>query len=330
MIELANEILDFFYIDFGNTSSQISVKSIDEFISQPQYINTLDLVVLTKTISILKNEGLLLTVGVLPHGNIPFNNELLAAPNFDKIKAEYGSYNFLINGFPSIAETFSDSVRPITIKKKDGTPDIGTGFLLGNHCTLITAKHVVENAELITITNTVGQIAIVDEVIFSEQENVDVAIIHINDTSFEGNKAFRFEDSQILENILTIGYPQIPGFDAFQLYEIASINNSFKFSKGQIIGKKESYLDSIEYLIINAKVKGGNSGSPVINRMGNVVGIIVQIPNDSEDLNKLDKLGYGVVTPKSEIIKIMNNYEKQESIKVHKCENIDGGFRILY
>lgn len=127
---------------------------------------------------------------------------------------------------------------------------------------------------------------------------------------------------------MTIGYPPIPGFDAFQLYEISTINNSYKFSNGQIIGKENSYLDGIEYLILNAKVKGGNSGSPVINYKGNVVGMVIQIPMDSEDAQKIDKLGYGIVTPFSEIRKYLTDAEKSGELVTYQCENIDSGAKI--
>lgn len=88
-------------------------------------------------------------------------------------------------------------------------------------------------------------------------------------------------------------------------------------------------MDSIDYLIINAKVKGGNSGSPVINSKGNVVGLVVQIPMDTEDATQLDKLGYGVVTPTSEIIKLLSSENYTPDIVEYDCENIEEGFKIV-
>ena len=314
MPNLTNEILEFFSID---TSGQSSVekqipKSIDDFVSQPQYFNTLNLHQFAKIINILKNEGILMSGGILPNGNVPISNEILIAPSYDAAVAQYGTYNFLTGGFASVAESFSGSVRPIVIISNDDQPDIGTGFLVGNKHTVVTARHVVENAKLITLTNEKGELAIVREVIFPNDKNIDIAIILVSNFIFYDTKHFKAVAPEILEQVLTIGYPPIPGFDAFQLYEISSINNSYKFSRGQIIGKETSYLDGIEYFILNAKVKGGNSGSPVINRKGNMIGMVIQIPMDTEDFEKIDKLGYGILTPSTEIVKYLGGWRKKQ------------------
>lgn len=331
MPNLTNEILEFFSID---TSGQSSVekqipKSIDDFVSQPQYFNTLNLHQFAKIINILKNEGILMSGGILPNGNVPISNEILIAPIYDAAVAQYGTYNFLTGGFASVAESFSGSVRPIVIISNDDQPDIGTGFLVGNNHTIVTARHVVENAKLITLTNEKGELAIVREVIFPNDKNIDIAIILVSNFIFYDTKHFKAVAPEILEQVLTIGYPPIPGFDAFQLYEISSINNSYKFSRGQIIGKETSYLDGIEYFILNAKVKGGNSGSPVINRKGNMIGMVIQIPMDTEDFEKIDKLGYGILTPSTEIVKYLGGAEKNNDVTTFRCENIDKGFRII-
>ncbi len=331
MPNLANEILDFFSIDTVTNpiENKQTPKSIDDFISQPQYIETLDLHRFSKIVNILKNEGILISAGLIPNGNIPISNELLIAPSYNKSVADYGSYNFIVNGFTSIADKFTNSVRPVVVISKDGKPDIGTAFLLGNSHTIITARHVVEDADIITITNDKGEVAKIKEISFPNDKNIDIALILVENYVFSHCKPFNATDAKILENVLTIGYPPIPGFDAFQLYEISTINNSYKFSNGQIIGKENSYLDGIEYLILNAKVKGGNSGSPVINYKGNVVGMVIQIPMDSEDAQKIDKLGYGIVTPFSEIRKFLTDAEKSGELVTYQCKNIDNGAKMI-
>jgi len=113
----------------------------------------------------------------------------------------------------------------------------------------------------------------------------------------------------------------------FKYLNKPSVNNSIKFSKGQIIAEDKAYIDQIDYFLINAKVKGGNSGSPVINKLGNVLGMVVQIPIDSEDSSKLDSLGYGIVTPRAEILKLINEVSKSDVINLEVL-NSSRGFYI--
>jgi serine protease Do len=64
-----------------------------------------------------------------------------------------------------------------------------------------------------------------------------------------------------------------------------------------VVAQERAYLGNLPYLLISARVKGGNSGGPVIGREGKVVGVVAQLPAEAE--GRLDMLGYGVVVPTS-------------------------------
>lgn len=324
---LPTEILRFFSTDYEDAYER-RYRTLGEFVRQPEYVmgNMKEII---RIVQKFKFDGDLLSMGFLRPGlTNNWEKELLTCVKFDDEIADYGSYDFAYLGFFHIANYFSSSVRPIVITKKDGDLDIGTGFLLFAPNILITAGHVIKEAEYVHITNQQGILVEVSEVIFPKNPNIDIAIIVISNPVFEGIPFFKLHESQVLENVMTIGYPPIPGFDALQLYETSSINNSYKFSKGQIVGHDNAYLDGLEYLIINAKVKGGNSGSPVINHQGFVVGLIVQIPTDPHDSSKLDSLGYGVVTPASEIVKFFPASGEVKPYKSYQVVNSERGFKM--
>lgn len=321
---LPTEILKFFSMDVSIFEQGTgNLRTVKDFTDQPKHHTTTNVLEVFKIIAFFKNEGYLISFGNAMH------EEILVCFRYDEITARYGTYDFLPYGFSAIAKHFSGSVRPIVIRKTDGSYDIGTGFLLGNFHTLVTARHVIEDAEYIHITAENGTVVQVMEVTFPKDEKVDIAIMTVANYAFIGMPAFNMKEGEILEDILTIGYPPIPGFDAVQIYEKASINNRFKISKGQIVGKDTAYLDGIEYLIMNAKVKGGNSGSPVINKNGNVIGMVVQIPLDSQDTSKLDSLGYGIITPRSEIYKLLQGADNVPEVTKHKVIQVEDGFKIV-
>ncbi len=98
---------------------------------------------------------------------------------------------------------------------------------------------------------------------------------------------------EILDPILTMGFPPIQGFtEAVQVAETATISANQTSTIGQIAGHGIHYQGGMkDHFLVSARVKGGNSGGPVINRIGQVVGMIIEslLNNDSADL-----LGYGV------------------------------------
>jgi len=321
-MKLPTLILSYFSMNVNTQSGIVAAKTEAQFTEDHVSSDDIDMIEFYKAVNKFQAEGYL--VSIPNHESV----QVLMCFNFRPDVAAYGTYDFIIYGFTAIAAHFEKSVMPIVITKKDKSLDIGTGFLLGNTSTLVTARHVVEGAELIQISDRSGGFAAARSITLSTDSNIDIALILLSSFSFTNNPPFNIDDAEILEDVMTIGYPPIPGFDAIQLYETASINNSYKFSKGQIIGKDIAYLDGIEYILINAKVKGGNSGSPVINRKGSVVGMIVQIPTDSQDASKLDSLGYGIVTPSSEINKLLASIEKGGDIVKHEVLNTDKGFKI--
>jgi serine protease Do len=134
-----------------------------------------------------------------------------------------------------------------------------------------------------------------------------------------------------LDEVLCLGFPPIPGFQELLISDIATVNAEIKSSCGRVVGTGSAYLDGQRYILINARVKGGNSGGPIVDRKGCVVGILVQSSMNATDASNLDTLGYGVATPVDEWIHLFSN----DSDKAHggielSFKNLeDGGFSTI-
>jgi len=194
---------------------------------------------------------------------------------------------------------------PVVVEKQDGSPDVGTCFLVGNHHTVVTARHVIKDASKIEIRGTNGEPVNLRSLIVPRNENLDVAILSINRDAMIKLPFLRFDAPVVLDEVLCMGYPPIPGFDELQINEIASINTTLKTSRGRIVAEAEAYIERQEYLLINARVKGGNSGGPIINKKGYAVGILVSVPLDPHDTTHIDELGYGIAVPKQAFIPLL-------------------------
>lgn len=189
--------------------------------------------------------------------------------------------NSIVYGFEYIYERAKKLVYLLKVKEsEEDEPRIGTCFLsvLG----YITAKHCIENYKYISINNM--PFKKISDVKIKYFENVDLAII-IDKTPpyYEG---FIFDEPKVLSEVIALGYPNIPGFDNF-------LNGT----SGTITAIERSYLTKSKLILITNPVKGGNSGGPLINIFGRVVGVITDKPDYEGEEIKYDNFGYGCATP---------------------------------
>ncbi len=304
--------------------NQQKLKTIEDFSKYiPDGGETLDVKEVLRICSVFEHQGYLMQGPVLGH---PILGKSYCAPNFEERRSTYGEYEFIAHGISKVREHLMGSVRPVVVTKTNGDDDIGTCFLLGNSHTLVTARHVIENMRRIEILGNDDKPIHVINISIPENDNLDIAILLVSNRAFEGTQPFRYENHKILDEVLCIGYPPIPGFSDIQISDITNINSSVKSSRGRIVSMSSSYLDGQEYILLNARVKGGNSGGPVINSRGYVVGVLVQTSLASGENSKLDELGYGIAVPKEsffQLIKGENN--PSPKIKDMPFKNIDGG-----
>lgn len=326
-MNIATELVRFFHVDMSGATKGQSVRTIEDFSNlKPEWNETLDLASVFRICSRLEHQGYLIEAN--SHHPHPILGRSYVSPNFDHRRAEYGEYEFIGNGFGLVAEKLGPGVRPVVVTKSTGDQDIGTCFLVGNQCTLVTARHVIEGMACIEIPDQEGNPIKVRKIIVSKDPNLDVAVI-LTDSILSGLPYFRSTDSSILDEVLCLGFPPIPGFESTLISDVATVNAELKASNGHLVAESQSYLDKQKYFLINARVKGGNSGGPIVNHQGYVVGILVQTSMSAHDQKSLDSLGYGVATPKSEWTNLFSNADtgKSEGIELPFENNIDGGFR---
>ncbi|SPE56650.1 Trypsin family protein (fragment) [Verrucomicrobia bacterium] len=89
----------------------------------------------------------------------------------------------------------------------------------------------------------------------------------------------------------------------------------------------QATLDRQTYLLISARVKGGNSGGPVINRRGEVVGVVSATPSGAG--RQFDSLGYGAVIPSTTLRDLLAAIEQGRSEAISAAfEQNETGFHL--
>lgn len=131
----------------------------------------------------------------------------------------------------------------------------GTGFYFSDEGYIITNNHVIEDEQKITVSFNDGEIYPAE--VISSDEIIDIAILKI-DTEGKNYPVLEFEENwEPNQSVYIIGNP---------LY------SNFVVNKGNVIGL--TTRQGISMLAIDAPIYRGNSGSPVINSDGNVIGVI--------------------------------------------------------
>lgn len=135
----------------------------------------------------------------------------------------------------------------------------GTGFLIDNRGLMITNAHVVKNSKNIYVQNIKGEQF--RAIVLKLDPTRDVAIIKIDDENFKPLASLpygiRKAASEIAEPIFTLGFPR----------------NEIVYGEGYLSAKTGFEGDTLSYQI-SVAANPGNSGGPVFNKSGEVIGIL--------------------------------------------------------
>ena len=158
----------------------------------------------------------------------------------------------------------------------------GTGFALHNGY-IITNNHVVDGAKSIVILGVNGNYNTeYNAQVVSVDKNNDLALLRINDSRFNGFTKVPYAVTNRLcdvgEDVFVLGFPLT-----------SYMGEEIKLTNG-IISSRSGYQGDITTYQISAPVQPGNSGGPLFDSQGNIIGIVnARIPG-------AENVGYAIKT----------------------------------
>jgi len=205
----------------------------------------------------------------------------------------YLRLNSIAYGFEYIYRSYLPFVHPIVIYS-EGDEAMGTCFRMFNG--LVTAKHCLTNGNEIAIRGYSAELLNNSPIYVSRNDNIDIAYI---DTREE--LKYNLAEPHVLDDILVMGYPKVTSFINFCTVEKASISAMADLRMtptfGSIVAEEKPFFPRglPKLLLITARIRGGNSGGPIINKEGLVIGVATDIP--AGEGNSDDNVGYGMAYP---------------------------------
>ena len=158
----------------------------------------------------------------------------------------------------------------------------GTGFLLNSDGYIATNYHVVEDAKIINVKGLNGDFknSVTAKVIISDINN-DLAIIKVdNNVLTDPPYAIYSKKIEPGNSIFCLGYPLR-----------ATMGDEVKVTNG-IISSNSGFKNDISLYQISAPIQPGNSGGPLIDSKGNLIGIINAKHTDAENVSYAIKAAY--------------------------------------
>lgn len=145
----------------------------------------------------------------------------------------------------------------------------GSGFLISDNGYLVTNYHVVRNADSIYVQDNKGN-TYKARMIFQDP-HTDLAVLKIIDTSFCMNGALPYvlsaAEAPLGEPVFTLGYPK----------------DEIVYGEGYI-SSETGYRDDSTAYQLSIPVNPGNSGGPLFDSKGRIIGIISGKEGESDQI----------------------------------------------
>ena len=250
------------------------------------------------------------SLNVSIHRNKHYYTDIYGACNLNQV--------FIFNKeFPTISmyeEMLSQQEE--AAKPKDWS---GTGFAIGNGY-IVTNNHVVDEANTIQIKGIRGDMntGYPVEVVATDKVN-DIAVLKIKDSPSKGFGVIPYNISpkmaDVGEDVFVLGYPLTQ-----------ALGNEIKLTNG-IISSRTGYQGDVANYQMSAPVQPGNSGGPMFDSKGNVIGIVVAGVSGTENVGYAIKIAYlklliesaglNIKFPANNTISTLPLSEKVKRVKKH-------------
>lgn len=201
------------------------------------------------------------------------------------------------------------SVVRLSVTACAGDPGMGSGFIVGDDLVL-TAAHVVAGARTVSVQTNTGKLLTAEPVALDMA--ADTALLKTDQAL--GAEAMTMSDKEPFQGsaLATLGFP----LWANDL----SISQGIVSGLGKSIDYDDQHVDNV--FTTDAATNGGNSGGPVINHSGVVIGLVSGGRDwDTEDVSSRRPVqGINYIVPSTEFVTRLQEWRDQTTSPADPCD----------
>ena len=152
----------------------------------------------------------------------------------------------------------------------------GSGIIISSDGYIVTNNHVVEDAEKVTVTLSDGRTF--DATVVGTDAQTDLAVVKIDasNLSYLHFLSNSLEQLSVLDPVVAVGNAlALPGGPTWTTGVVSNLGRSIEEETGVV-------LDDL--IQTDAAINAGNSGGPLLDTAGQVVGINVAIASNAENI----------------------------------------------
>lgn len=158
------------------------------------------------------------------------------------------------------------SIMTLSVEAKDGSKSLGTAFMAIKDGVAVTAWHAVKDAKYVKAKFSTGE-EFESSGLIDKDEKRDIALIKI--------KTFGISMLQLSPNEPSVGSKSC----------IIGAPQGLEFSISDGLVSQIQVLDGIKFYQFTCAASPGNSGGPMVDASGNVIGVVSWQVRDGQNLN---------------------------------------------
>ena len=165
---------------------------------------------------------------------------------------------------------------------------LGSGFIFSKDGHILTNQHVIDGAQKVMVTLPGGKEY--EAELIGEDFKSDVAVLKINGENFPFVHLGDSDDIIIGEWAIAIGNP----FGLFDVSAKPTVTVGVISATDQDFGRLENQKIYEDMIQTDASINSGNSGGPLVNSQGKVIGMNAFIYSGSENIGTSIGLGFAL------------------------------------